>query len=577
MIPKEKQPFKLSKIAVSILLASVLLANILAIVTINNIKREENIMANFLLKEGETLIRSFEAGTRTSLFYHRGDGDHHPLTTLMNETVKMESIAYIRVVNEDGSIVADTGNWVSDNGSRPSIQKVLSKKKALTTLMEEEKVFEVASIFNPLAGLENNESMMQGFHEWCHIGDFADNPVHLRQVIYIGLQTTQFDHARQEDVRHRLIMGGILFLLGCAGFYFLFLYQGMRVARTTLANLQIYTENVIESMPAGLVTLDRNGTIVSCNAKAEFLAGFLSSDLEDKKLQDIFPGWDITFASDEQKTLLDSPLTCPQKENEPIPVRVSSSSLRDSSGKKIGTVLILRDMRDIHAMEQQLERSRRLAALGQMATGIAHEIRNPLGTLRGFAQYFSKQFDDNEDGKEFAELMIGEVDRLNHTISALLQFARPRDPEFQEIKLCELLKKTSKLLEQDFISQKMALNVECSGGMTMRADPDLLLQVLINLIKNSMEVTLADGCVELGAIVDGDNLRLWVQDTGRGMSADEKDRMFDPFFTTKKTGTGLGLAVTHQIIEQHHGYFEVTSAPRKGTRIDIVFPNIKKA
>lgn len=575
MIPKEKQPFKLSKIAVSILLASVLLANILAIVTINNIKREENIMANFLLKEGETLIRSFEAGARTSLFYHSGDGDH-PLTTLVTETVKMESIAYIRIVNEDGHIIADAGNWIGSNKTRPSIQQVLDQPKAQTTLMEEDNIFEVASLFNPLVGMEKNLPMVQGFHKWCQVDDFAENPTHLKQIIYIGLQTTQFDHARQEDVRHRLIMGGILFLLGCAGFYFLFLYQGMRVARTTLANLQIYTENVIESIPAGLITLDRDGGIVSCNARAEFLAGSILAELKNKKLQDVFPRWDITFDSHEQKTLLDTPLSCPQKENEPIPVRVSSSSLRDSAGEKIGTVLIIRDMRDIHAMEQQLERSRRLAALGQMATGIAHEIRNPLGTLRGFAQYFSKQFSENDDGREFAELMIGEVDRLNHTISALLQFARPRVPEFQNIKLCELLQKTGKLLEQDFASQQMALNIECAGGMTMQADPDLLLQVLINLIKNSMEVTLADGCVELGAVDNGTNLRLWVQDTGRGMSEEEKERMFDPFFTTKKTGTGLGLAVTHQIIEQHHGYFEVISAPKKGTRIDIVFPKNKK-
>ncbi len=568
MIPKEKHPFKLSKVAVSIVLASVLLANILAIITINNIKREENIMANFLLKEGLTLVRTFEAGARTSLMHHVSEGEN-PLITLVRETVKTDSIAYIRILNEDGHVIASEGNWVEHLNIRPTIAHILQKPEAQTTLFANEDIFEVASVFDPLQGKKAPES----YHVWCSMDHGVPNDSLQKQIIYVGLQTTEFDQAREEDIRHRLMMGGILFLLGCAGFYFLFLYQGMRVARTTLADLQVYTENVIESMPAGLITLDNTGRIVSCNAKAIRFSDAHSS-LQDRTLSKIFPTWNIDF-NFSQTPLLDAPLECPREESDSVPIKATSSNLRDSTGKKIGTVLILRDMRDIHAMEQQLERSRRLAALGQMATGIAHEIRNPLGTLRGFAQYFSKQFDDNDDGREYAELMISEVDRLNNTISALLQFARPRDPDFQEIDLCRLLAKTHKLLEQDFISQEKALDIECSEGITMQADPDLLLQVLINLIQNGMEVTLPDGCVELGVIVEDTVIRLWVQDTGKGMTEEERERMFDPFFTTKKTGTGLGLAVTHQIIEQHQGYFEVVSAPKKGTRIDIIFPQKK--
>lgn len=556
MLPKEKQPFKISKIALGLLLASILLANILAIMTTNNIRREQEIMESFLLKEGLALIRILESSAGTILLHH-DKTQENPLDSLVDEHSITNAIAYIRIIAENNRVITTAGDWL-DTGNRPTIEEIHARSAPYTALLNQAEVFELIAPFKPF-----------------HNNDGYNEEIPGKYLIYIGLQTTDFDHARQEDVRHRLLMGGLLFLLSCTCLYFLYLYHGMRVARTRLANLQLYTENVIRSMPAGLLTLNRQNQIVSFNEEAMNLAGTRFSSLHNTEISEVFAELSHELIMAKQP-LLDQSFDFPHANGDIIPVNVSSSNLLNEDGKNIGTVLILRDMRDIRAIERQLERSRRLAALGQMAAGIAHEIRNPLGTLRGFAQFFSKQFNKGDDGREYAELMIGEVDRLNHTISALLQFARPREPEMQEICLCNLLNKTYNLLEHDFIDQQKGLRIECSTDLSMRADPDLLLQVLINLIKNSMEVTLKDGCIELGAVQDGKNLRLWVQDTGRGMTADEKERMFDPFFTTKKTGTGLGLAVSHQIIERHHGYFEVTSSPGHGTRIDIIFSNTGK-
>ncbi len=553
MLPKEKQPFKISKIALGLLLASILLANILAIMTTNNIRREQEIMESFLLKEGLALIKILESSAGTILLHH-DQTQENPLNALVDEHSITNAIAYIRIVDENNRVITTAGNWLNTS-NRPDPGEIQTRLTPYTALMENAEIFELIAPFKP-------------FH---NSGKYTEK-IPGNYLIYIGLQTTDFNHARQEDVRHRLLMGGLLFLLSCTCLYFLYLYHGMRVARTRLANLQLYTENVIRSMPAGLLTLNRENKIVSFNEEAINLAGTRFSSLHNAEISEVFAELSQALITIKQP-LRDQPFDFPHENGDIIPVNVSSSNLLNEDSKNIGTVLILRDMRDIRAIERQLERSRRLAALGQMAAGIAHEIRNPLGTLRGFAQFFSKQFNKGDDGREYAELMIGEVDRLNYTISALLQFARPREPEMQEICLCSLLNKTHNLLEQDFIAQQKGLRIECSTDLTMQADPDLLLQVLINLIKNSMEVTLKDGCIELGAVQDGKGLRLWVQDTGKGMTADERERMFDPFFTTKKTGTGLGLAVSHQIIESHHGYFEVTSSPGHGTRIDIIFSN----
>jgi two-component system sensor histidine kinase HydH len=239
-------------------------------------------------------------------------------------------------------------------------------------------------------------------------------------------------------------------------------------------------------------------------------------------------------------------------------------------------VLILRDQREIRAMEEALERSRRHAALGQMAAGIAHEIRNPLGTLRGFAQYFSRS--DNQDAKahEYADLMVGEVDRLNRTVSALLQFSRPREPEWSKVDLCVLAQRSLTFIQADADSQQIQLNLKLpESELILTADSDLLQQVLLNLLQNSLAATAADGEIELGITQQSDQIHLWVRDSGKGLSTEERAKMFDPFFTTRKDGTGLGLAMVQQIIEQHKGRIEVESNEGQGTCISVILPQVR--
>jgi two-component system sensor histidine kinase HydH len=266
-------------------------------------------------------------------------------------------------------------------------------------------------------------------------------------------------------------------------------------------------------------------------------------------------------------------MECHRSKGESIPVKVSASHLKDSKGDSLGTVLMVRDMREIKAMEEALERSRRHAALGRMAAGIAHEIRNPLGTLRGFAQYFAKLGEKDSQAKEYSELMVGEVDRLNRTISALLQFARPREPEPAEMDLGDLMRHTSRLLQDDFTARSLKFQLDLpTGKVTFTADSDLLTQLLINLLQNAQAATDTGGEIRLGAEAQDTEIRFWVEDSGKGMTLEEQERMFDPFFTTRKTGTGLGLAVVQQIVEQHGGHIDVRSALQKGTRVEVVLP-----
>ena len=524
-------------------------------------------MQNFLLHEGSVLIRAFEAGARTSMMHYMS-GDN-PLDTLVRETVKEPSVVYIRVISANGRVVADAGEFPATGGS-PSVDEVLKAEVPITSLLSgEQEVFEVAASFKPVT-VNPRMKMMMGRWQQRWGMDADDMSPEKPMAIYLGLATNEFVQARQTDINHALLLGAILFLTGIGGFILLLVNQRKRVAENTLAEMELYTKNVIESMPAGLITLDIEGRVVSCNTIAEAITGKKLAELVGRKLSEEMPSCPVL--SPESSQLLEKPIECIH-DGKTVPVKVSSSKLIDTDGLTTGMVLIIRDVREVQEMEQKLERSRRMASLGRMAAGIAHEIRNPLGTLRGFAQLFNNKFEENAEEKEYATLMIEEIDRLNRKISELLQFARPREPEMQNFPLAPLLNKAAKLLEDDCKRRGIDLNLKLpDSDITMNADPDLVLQAIINLMKNSMESTGKGDSVTLGAGTEAQHITIIIEDTGKGMDKEQQSQMFDPFYTTRKSGTGLGLAIVHQIMSQHQGLVNVDSAPNQGTRITLSFP-----
>ena len=573
MIPEKKSKRHFSLPAVGFIFASLLLAGALAFVTWHNLDREEHLMRDFLAEEGKTLIRAFEAGARTSMMMGPHSGN---LATLVEETAREETIAYIMIKDELSHLVASAGSLPTGQEFPPE-EQVLAAESLLTRSTVDgsgENVFEVAKSFNPLTQMPQRPGMMQRWQNWCGIRGIADGEA-CRQVIYLGLYTKGFDAAREEDLKQSLILLGVLFLLGSGGFYALFLSHKSQVTKAALEDMEIYTANVISSMPAGLMTLDTNRRIVSANEKAQEIFDCPETGMQGRTLRDFTNPDECPIAPllRAGKEFVDQPMDCVVRDNEKIPLKVSASHLRDRDGSLRGMVLTLRDQREIRAMEEALERTRRHAALGRMAAGIAHEIRNPLGTLRGFAQYFSRSETHDPKAREYSHLMVEEVDRLNRTVSALLQFARPREPDLKEIDLKELMAKAAAFVQADADSQKinLALNLPDSAVKTL-ADPDLLLQMFLNLLQNSLAAVSAGESVELGVEEQGDCIRTWIKDSGKGMTAEERSKMFDPFFTTRKEGTGLGLAVVQQIVEQHEGRIDVESAENRGTLISILLP-----
>ncbi len=553
MLSSSKHSSRLVKPIVALILASMLLGLLLAINTARNLKREQNLFESSLLREGLSLIRSFGAAVRMGM-RHQITGSNS-LQTLVEEVVEDEGVLYIRIVGENGEIVAEAGNITKDV-DLTIIQKSVETKKPTTRLMKEQHAYEVIRSFSPIPP----PKMGSHFHHkervrWWQEAFLKQPP----RVIVVGLSTLEFDTVRKQDIMQAWILGGLLFVLGIAGLFFLLLYQSFRVTRATLANMELYTNNVIESMPTGLISLDRNGGVVSVNGMAKQLLQEID-DVQNEFLSAI----DITLEEQE--------LHCPARGRKDIPVKVSVSLLRNHKGEANGRVLILQDMRDIREIEQQLELSRRLASLGRMAAGIAHEIRNPLGTLRGFAQYFANKMAKEDEGKQYAELMVSEVDRLNESVSTLLQFARAPEPQCVQVNGAQLLNKVQILLEADCKAAGVELLIKCDNEHTLVADPDLLLQVLLNIIKNSIQCSVAGGKIEITLSREDTNSVFAIEDNGHGMREEVQKQIFDPFFSTRKEGTGLGLAICHQIVEQHQGSMEVVSHEGEGTLMKVILP-----
>jgi len=553
MIPTPEHSFRFSKPALALILASSLLAVLLTASTIRNLSREQARFEESLLREGLTVIRSFGAGVRMSM-RHRMAGSGL-MQTLVEETVQEKGVRFIRIMHQDGEVVAEAGELPQVLG-KEELQQIFKTTEPLTRTIQETNTFEVIRVFKPVPPPNRMGRMRQMENRHRMMEEFSKQPP---RVIVVGLSTAEFDNARREDKRHAWLMGAVLFLLGSAGLYFLFLYQSFRVTRLTLANMQIYTENVIESMPTGLISLNETGAVVSINSMAEQLLDEIDYNIEGLL-------GDINTRDAEQEII------CSSIQGEKIPVKVSVSPLLNHRGDSSGKVLILQDIREIRKIEQQLELSRRLASLGRMAAGIAHEIRNPLGTLRGFAQYFGKGAEAGSDGQKYADLMVSEVDRLNESISTLLQFARAPEPQSVQVDVKELFDKVTSLLVADCSATEITLTQDFEQGKKVYADPDLLLQVLLNLIQNAIRVTDPGGEIQIKLYQQNTTTVLEIIDSGQGMSAEVQKQIFDPFFSTRKDGTGLGLAISHQIVEQHHGQIEVSSSVGEGTTMKVILP-----
>jgi len=539
-----------------------------------------------LLEKGAALIRSFEAGTRTGMMGMMGmRGGGFQLQRLLMETAQQPDIAYLIVTNINGTILAhnDPSKIGRIHGRELDLKQIFRSKKVewrRISNLDGAGTFEVFRRFLPAQELfrKRHGRMIFDLFRQPHIHINPSIPqAGMEYIIFVGLDMGPIETARKEDTRHTIIMAFILLLIGFAGIFFLFLAHAYHSARTTLTRVKAFSDNVVENMPIGLLAIDEYGKIVSFNHTAELVLKLISREVLGKKAGEILPREidALTAQLKAEKKVIEKEIDCPLKDGKSIPMDVSVSLLEGDNGTFLGHIILFRDLTEIQELKREIERSQRLASLGKLAAGIAHEIRNPLSSIKGFATFFNERFKDMPEYQSTAKIMIQEVDRLNRVITQLLEFARPLEVIKKPVSIRPLMQLSLKIIEREAQSKNIRITTKFSPEINeVHIDQDRFNQVLLNLYLNAVEA-MEDGgvlSVALSREDDTQKVRITVSDTGSGIKKEDMVHIFDPYFTTKQSGTGLGLAIVHKIIESHKGEVKVESEHGKGTIVTIILP-----
>ncbi len=551
--------------------ASTLLLIILAALSIQNYNRERNLLTKQLSREGSTFIHILESSIRNGMMNMQWK--QNQIQILFTETAEEPNIDYVMLVNGSGVILAH--NQSKYIGHKiPDLKLPQKTGQIISTVQknpENKDVFNVIQYIDPVSLSNTNGNC--NTRMWNQRTNRWNNSISGKYII-IGLKMNEFKAAQEEDIRRAIISGVILLILGSASLYFIFVVQNYYLIDNTLKSLESYTANVVNSMPNGLISLDSDGRITTFNQNAADLLGLDFSKVKGKLLKEVMRECDLRNTLLPSSDIFERQMECRLNDGRVIPLSITSSLLKDEAGKIIGKVIILRDLQDIKTLEKKVERSERLASLGRMAAGIAHEIRNPLSSIKGFAQYFRKKFEPDSEDANYAVVMANEVDRLNRFIQDLLNFAKPQEPKFSSVDIIKIMEHTLKLTESDFLEKNIRIIKKFDEQIPqISADSDMIIQALLNIFINANEAMEKNG--ELIITVKKNyhqSVHIFIEDKGKGIAKADLRRIFDPFFTLKSGGSGLGLAIVYRIIENHHGEIEVKSELGEGTIFKINLP-----
>lgn len=352
------------------------------------------------------------------------------------------------------------------------------------------------------------------------------------------------------------------------------------------------TSDILAGIVDGVVVIDESGVVLIWNRAAEELTGIAVHEAMGKRATDVLAD-NPALVSQIEKTLSsgrsysDYEATLSVKHREPIPVALVTTVLLDEDSIPIGVILTIRDQKGVRDLKERMRRADRLAAIGQIAAGIAHEIKNPLVGIRGAAQLLQSELRTEQDrGKgEYLDIIVKEADRLNKVLEGILDFTRVKAHEYGSFNIHTVLDRTLVLNEDAARQNSIVLSREYDPSLPdVTGNKDQLLQVFLNVIKNAVDAMPGGGKLTVvtrmsdqftSVQADGKKHRLMmvkVIDTGKGIKEEHLQDIFAPFFTTKDRGVGLGLALSYQIVQEHLGTIRVESRENEGTTFSVYLP-----
>lgn len=348
----------------------------------------------------------------------------------------------------------------------------------------------------------------------------------------------------------------------------------------SLANLRVLHERIVESIRSGLITTDLEGVIYTFNAAATEITGYHVDQVKGLSISHLFG--DIREQIDLSLGAAGDGEPLPRFETDLITpdgfaVRIgfSVSLLFSETHEATGLIITFQDLTEIRSMEDSVRRKDRLAAVGRVAAGLAHEIRNPLGAMRGAIQMLDSNTEKSAMQTGLMDIILKESDRLNSIITNFLGYARPATAEFSETDVKDAIRDTMTLLKHSpDVKENHKLTDDLGEGrVLLSADPVQLKQIFWNLSRNALQAMPDGGELKVGlSHLPNKRIRITFEDTGKGMSQDQVEQLFEPFSNSTSGGTGLGLSIVYQIVKDHNGVINVRSIEGKGTTINVDLP-----
>ncbi len=465
---------------------------------------------------------------------------------LLKNVTGNKNIEYAALQNNDG-IIAASGKtqYLEDIDSSAALQNILKENNYRWRIINygDQKIFE-------------------GLHPFIHKGNTIG-------IFRLGLSMEPLENINSRITQRIIFIGLALLVFGFVTLAFVFTRQNFDVLTKRYKAIESYSNQIIENVNDGIIVLDSQSIIKTINSAALGILELQSGI--DKNASEIFGGNNCNKILESASRL--QQIDCVINGRTKI-LLVSKSILNTDEDSE--TVLIFSDMTEQILMEKQIHRKEKLATMGELASSVAHEIRNPLNAIGTIAQQLNKDFEPKENVEEYkslSKLVYKEVKRINETIENFLMFAKPMPIKAERFDLREFLLQIHKQYKPLLDQKNIALNININWNGTVKWDSQQIKQVMINLIENSIHSIEEAGKIEIDVTEkDSDTVEIKLSDNGKGIPSEMINKIFNLYFTTKTNGSGIGLSVVQKIINEHNGIISVESRLNNGTVFTILIP-----
>ncbi|MFA6469704.1 MAG: ATP-binding protein [Bacteroidota bacterium] len=394
-------------------------------------------------------------------------------------------------------------------------------------------------------------------------------------VLRIGLSLDELRAIDSRMQRRMIIMSIVFVLLGVILFSFIIALQNVKLISGKYSSIRSLTGNILEHMNDAVVTIDRDRKVTIFNRQAETLFGIeshraigLSIEQLPERIQSCLSS--ITSKKEEQ---MEQSLWC--SNNDERIVSISTSTTTNDAGIVETWTAVIKDLTEAKRLEKEIQRKEKMTAMGALAAGVAHEIRNPLNAISMIAQRYEKEFSPKKGVREYQSLtnvLKKESLRMNGIIQQFLNFARPQKVQLLRTSAAAFIDHVATLFRPQTGKKKIAFAVH-ADEVDLSIDFEQMTQALLNLLQNALDATPHKGSIELSLRSRNSDIIIEVSDTGAGVPEELKEKIFNLYFTTKSSGSGMGLSITQQIVSQHNGSLSVKQNQPKGTIFTITLPS----